>query len=75
MKELVADLLGELNLANRELEKMKALTVLSPLDYLRCGVGAMGHINHALHIAMNMQELVLIWHRPRRGREVLTPKG
>lgn len=68
MLELVGDLLGELNLANRELQKMKTVSVRTPIDYLQCGIGAMGHINHALYIAMNMQELILIHHR-RRPRE------
>jgi hypothetical protein len=76
MKELVADLLGELNLASRQLERMQHLSILSPLEYMKLGIATMGHINNALQIAINMQEILLVWHRPRRGREVLnTHKG
>lgn len=69
MLELVSDLLGELNLANRELQKMKSVSVRTPIDYLQCGIAAMGHINHALYIGMNMQELILLHHRRRSPRE------
>jgi hypothetical protein len=73
MKTHLDDLMEELEFANAELEKLKQVSVRTPIGYLQHGIAALAHINRALATGAKMQVIVLSHNRNRNG--LISPAG
>ena len=67
MKFYLDNLMEELEFANAELEKLKLVSVRTPIGYLQHGIAALAHINRALATGAKMQIIILSHNRTRNG--------